>query len=301
MNKWEKNLQKVQRAQARGLKLVEELERQGFKVSQYTKELLNRPLRSRYTEKQMKTYLGLASAQSIKSSAKSASGFKASQRVGTIKNVTQSAYVKHQAIKKPRFQEKIAVRLGHETEDLARAFYKQAKYAINKHPSRELDTTLWRMFKILKTEGLVSKSARLRRGELQKYFNSISEKDFVNAYVSSKQSQNLEALRNIFYMQGRSSKEAYDASRDIAFEEAKRTFASNYNLSKDKVDAIYEFFKYSKSWNDFMKMYLDSNQENFSDYVEEIAEASEKKGVTEIDTILSSGKTLDEILSEIRM
>lgn len=302
---WEHRRKLALKAQERARKLILELQNQGYEVRSTLIDLVNRPLRSRYTEKQLKTYLSLTHASAIKSAAKSASGIAASRRKGIVK-VPQLTIQKHMNVMNvPRYQEQIDVRVGHEQEDLARAFYKHMKFTMNVHPSQDADLILWRTFKLLKQVGLMSKTAKLRQGELQKYINSISEKDFVIAYVDyaergSQELKDLTTLRNIYYGMGRSSIQAYASYRDLAFEQAKKTFGQNFNISADRVDKIYEFFKNSKSWNDFHKNYLDSDQVDFTDAVEEIVNSADKYGLTTIDTILANANSLDDVLKKIR-
>lgn len=302
---WEHRRKIAERAQIRARKLISELQNQGYEVRSTLVDLVNRPLRSRYTEKQLKTYLSLTHASAIKSAAKSASGIAASRRKGIIK-VPQLTIQKHMNIKSvPRYQEQIDVRVGREQEDLARAFYKHMKFTMNVHPSQDADLVLWRTFKLLKQIGLASKSTKLRQGELQKYINSISEKDFVRAYVDyaergAQELSDLSTLRKIFYGMGRSSEQAYESYRQLAFEQAKITFGKNFNLGADDVDKIYNFFSNSKSWNEFKKRLLDSEQEDFGDIVEEIVDAVDEKGLATIDSILSTSTSLDEMLKKIR-
>ena len=126
---WEHRRKLAERAQVRAINLILDLQQQGYEVRSTLIDLVNRPLRSRYTEKQLKTYLSLTNASAIKSAAKSASGITASRRKGIVR-VPQLTIQKHINIRNvPRYQEQIDVRVGREQEDLARAFYKHMKFS----------------------------------------------------------------------------------------------------------------------------------------------------------------------------
>ena len=78
ISKWQKNLEMVQRAQKRAQALIFDLQYQGYQISKGQYDLVFRPLKSRYTEAEAKKYVGLVSAQRIKSYATNVYGMKGS-------------------------------------------------------------------------------------------------------------------------------------------------------------------------------------------------------------------------------
>lgn len=299
LSKWERSLRSVQAAQERAKNLISELERQGYQVRQSLKDLVYRPIKGRYTQSEAQNYRNLLQANRIRAAAKTRSGRKASQK-GNY-DVTQIPTFKHANISGPRYQEVINVRRGHETEDLARQFFKNLKYAMNKHPSQETDLVAWRVMKTLRKEGLINKNIKLKQGQLQKYINSLKQDDFVDAYVksASKNIDDIESLRETFYGLGRGSRAAYENYRDLAYEQAKLTFGNNFKINRADIDKLYNFFSSSKAWNTFKKKFNPSEEEEADTFFTALAEATDKYNVTQLDSIFSQSNSADDVLKMI--
>lgn len=293
---WQRNYENVVRAQNRAKSVIAELEAQGQHVSEYLKELVNRQLKStRYTSKEARTYINLVRSDVIRASAK-----RESRRQAKAQNnyYLATPYQKHQPIKnRVRYQEKIPYRIGHEHEDVAKAYFEHMKYAITK-PTSDLARNIWRTFKTLNIKG----KNKLKIPEMDKFLDGIQEEDFINAYVSvmkgtdAMRKNDLKALQNAFYGMGRSSSEAFDAAKEIEFEQSKRTFGKNHGWNKEDVDKLYNFFKNSKAWRDFQKLYKDSEQ--FEELFDEINNS--ELSIQQIDRILMTHHNIDDVLNELK-
>ena len=136
---------------------------------------------------------------------------------------------------------------------------------------------------------------------MDKFLEGIQEEDFINSYVSIMQGNDnikkneLKALQSAFYGMGKSSKAAYDAATDINFEQAKITFGKNHKWKKEETDKLYNFFKNSKAWRDFQNNLIDSDQIKVLLYEINNTDLS----IEEIDRLLMSYKTVDEVLETI--
>lgn len=304
INKWKRNYNTVKKAQERAKNLIKDLTEEGYIVRPSLIEFVKRPLKSRYTEKQVKTYLGLTNKLRIKSAARSAlTDIKASQT--KMKEVNVGSFVGHADVEIPRYQQKIPVRKGHEKEDLAKGYYRSMKFALSKHPNQDVDLIIWRAFHELKKVGLKSDKYKLKQGKMLKYVKSISEKDFVESYMkyvdlNKTAESDMGKMRHIFYAMGRGSEQAYKNYRDIAFEQAKMTFGEDFNRSYwtiEEIDKLYDFFKHSTVWSDFKKSYFDSDQPNADDQLRQIANSD--KSISELDDLMLKSDSLAELLNNI--
>lgn len=299
--KWVKNLEKVQRAQKRAQALIFDLQYQGYKVSKGQYDLVFRPLKSRYTESEVKKYLGLVSAQRIKSYATNVYGMKASQRVAKIK---QREFAEGRDVKAPRYREIISVRRGHEFEDVGKAFFESMLYAMENHPRTSVDKMIYDVFRIMKNEGIILTKDRMRQGRMLKYLQSIDVNDFVDAYsrLMSQGNDDIEVIRQLIYATGRTSKEAYEGRKKINYIRAKKIFGeyAGDGFTEDDADFIFDFFKNSRAWNTFKKRYLDSDQPNYWEIAKECAEAAGEYGINVVDSILSNAQGVEDALNKLR-
>lgn len=296
--KWQRNYESVVRAQNRAKSIIAELTAQGQDVSEYLIALVNKPLKtSRYTSKEARNYINLVRSDVIRASAK-----REAKRQAKVKAQTNyymaTPYQKYQPVKnRTRFQEKIAYNPSTMHEDIAKAYFEHIKYSITK-PSADLARNIWRTFKTLNIKG----KNKLKIAEMDKFLEGIQEEDFINAYVSvmkgtdTIRKNDLKALQNAFYGMGRSSSEAFDAAKEIQFEQSKRTFGNNHGWNKEDVDKLYNFFKNSKVWKDYQKMYKDSDQ--FEELFDEISDTS--LSIQQIDRILMGHNNIDDVLNEMR-
>ena len=296
--KWQRNYESVVRAQNRAKSLIAELNAQGLQVSEYLKELVNRPLKStRYTSKEARNYINLVRSDVIRASAKRETK-RQTKAKSQVNYYMATPYQKYQPVKnRTRFQEKIAYSPSTMHEDIAKAYFEHIKYSITK-PTADLARNIWRTFKTLNLKG----KNKLKIAEMDKFLEGIQEEDFINAYVSvmkgtdTMRKNDLKALQNAFYGMGRSSSEAFEAAKEILFEQSKRTFGNNHGWNKEDVDKLYNFFKNSKVWKDYQKMYKDSDQ--FEELFDEISDTN--LSIQQIDRILMGHNNVDDVLNEMR-
>ena len=299
-SKWQRNYESVVRAQNRAKSVIAELELQDQHVSVYLNNLVNKPLkRTRYTSKEARNYINLVRSDVIRADAKRQTKNEIRRQAKNHTNYyIATPYQAHQNIKnRVRYREKIAYNPNTMDKDIAKAYFEHMKYSIKK-PSHDLARNLWRTFKILNLKG----KNKLKISSMDKFLEGIQEEDFINAYVSVMQGadimkkNNLKSLQNTFYGMGKSSKAAYDAASDINFEQAKETFGKNHKWNKEDTDKLYNFFKNSTAWRNFQKQMKDSDQ--FEELFDEISNSS--VSIQQIDRILMSYKTIDEVLEEMR-
>ena len=294
LTKWDKNRLKVEKAQQRAQKLYFELTYEGYEIRSTLKELIFKPLkRTRFTSKQVNTYLSLVSTRAIKSAARK-NGVKASSRKAKAQKSDDIVYKVQRPIlqnleyQKSQFREVIPVRRGHENEDLARALYNNIKWAMSEHPRGFIDATLFRLFSDLEKEGLKSK-VFLTQKNTAEYINSLNVEDFVKAYLKYQSRGDAEAkelsdISDRFYESGRSSEKAYEHYRDSSFEKAKQTFMDNHSeFTKEEIDKLYDFFKNSVAWSHYQKIWMDSDN---VDTFKEIIDAVDRKGNVAADARL---------------
>ena len=295
--KWQRNYESVVRAQNRAKSIIAELSIQGQHVSKYLMELVNKPLKTtRYSTKEARNYINLLRSDVIRANAKREAKRKVKANVQENYYST-TPYQKYQLIKnRVRFKEKIAYSPDTMYEDIAKAYFEHIKYSITK-PSQDLARNLWRTFKTLNIKG----KNKLKIAEMDKFLEGIQEEDFINSYASimkgtdTMRKNNLKALQNAFYGMGRSSSEAFEAAKEIQFEQAKITFGKNHGWYKEDVDKLYNFFKNSKAWKDYQKIYKDSEQ------LEELFDEINDTGLSieQIDRILMGHNNVDNVLKEM--
>lgn len=296
--KWQRNYENVVRAQNRAKTVIAELDTQGQHVSEYLTALVNKPLKTtRYTSKEAKKYINLVRSDVIRASAKREAKQQAKAKA-RVNYYIATPYQKYQQVKnRVRFKEKIAYSPSTMHEDIAKAYFEHMKYAITK-PSQDLARNLWRTFKTLNIKG----KNKLKIAEMDKFLEGIQEEDFINSYVSvmkgtdTKRKNDLKVLQNAFYGMGRSSSEAFEAAKEIQFEQSKRTFGKNHGWNKEDVDKLYNFFKNSKVWKDYQKMYKDSEQ--FEELFDEISDTN--LSIQQLDRILMGHNNVDDVLTEMR-
>lgn len=285
-NQWEKNWEKVNRARERAQKLYFELLYEGYKIRPSLKDLIFKPLKNtRYTSKEVKTYLSLVSTQAIKAAAKK-DGVKASSRKAkeqkndNIVYKVQRPILQNLPYQKDQYREVIPVRKGHEEEDLARGLFKNIKWAMSEHPRGFIDTSMFRLFQDLEKEGLKS-NVFLTQKKTSEYINSLNEDEFVKAYLKyqsrgQEEAKELSDISDRFYESGRSSEDAYEHYRDSSFEKAKQTFMDNHSeFTKEEVDKLYDFFKNSVAWSHYQKIWQDSDN---VDTFRELLDVIDRKG-----------------------
>ena len=294
LTKWDKNRLKVEKAQQRAQKLYFELTYEGYEIRSSLKELIFKPLkRTRFTSKQVDTYLSLVSTRAIKSAARK-NGVKASSRKAKAQKNDNIIYKVQRPVlqnleyQKSQYREVIPVRKGHENEDLAKAFFNNIKWAMSEHPRGFIDASLYRLFSDLEKEGLKSK-VFLTQKNTSEYINSLDVEDFVKAYLKyqargDSEAKELSDIADRFYESGRSSEKAYEHYRDSSFEKAKQTFMDNHSeFTKEEVDKLYDFFKNSVAWSHYQKIWQDSDN---VDTFKEIIDAVDRKGNVAADARL---------------
>lgn len=296
--KWQRNYENVVRAQNRAKSIIAELTAQGQDVSEHLIALVNKPLRTtRYTSKEARNYINLVRSDVIRASAKREAKRQAKAKA-QVNYYMATPYQKHQPVKnRTRFQEKIAYSPSTMHEDIAKAYFEHMKYAITK-PTADLARNIWRTFKTLNIKG----KNKLKIAEMDKFLEGIQEEDFINAYVSvmkgtdTMRKNDLKALQNAFYGMGRSSPEAFEAAKEIQFEQSKRTFGKNHGWNNEDVDKLYNFFENSKVWKDYQKMYKDSDQ--FEELFDEISDTN--LSIQQLDRMLMRHNNVDDVLAEMR-
>ena len=296
--KWQRNYESVVRAQNRAKSIIAELTAQGQDASEYLIALVNKPLKTtRYTSKEARNYINLVRSDVIRASAKREAKRQAKAK-SQVNYYMATPYQKYQPVKnRTRFQEKIAYSPSTMHEDIAKVYFEHIKYSITK-PTADLARNLWRTFKTLNIKG----KNKLKIAEMDKFLEGIQEEDFINAYVSvmkgtdTMRKNDLKALQNAFYGMGRSSSEAFEAAKEIQFEQSKRTFGNNHGWNKEDVDKLYNFFKNSKVWKDYQKMYKDSDQ--FEELFDEISDTN--LSIQQLDRILMGHNNVDDVLAEMR-
>ena len=292
--KWYKNRIKVEQAQEKAQKLYFELTYEGYEVRSSLKELIFKPLKTtRYTSKQVDTYLSLVSTRAIKSASQK-NGVKASSRKAKAQKSDNIVYKVQRPIlqnfeyQKSQFREVIPVRKGHDNEDLARALYNNIKWAMSEHPRGFIDTALFRLFQDLEKEGLKS-NVFLTQKKTSEYINSLNEDEFVKAYLKyqsrgKEEAKELSDISDRFYESGRSSEAAYEHYKNSSFEKAKQTFMGRFDgFTREDVDVLYDYFKNSIVWTQYQKVWDDSDN---VDTFREIIDAVKRKGNVAADARL---------------
>ena len=294
-NQWDKNWEKVNRARERALNLFFELSYEGYEIRPSLRALIFKPLKNtRYTSKEVKTYLSLVSTQAIKAAAKK-DGVKASSRKAketkrnsNIVYKVQRPILQNLTYQKEQYREVIPVRKGHEEEDLARGLFKNIKWAMNEHPRGFIDASLFKLFMNLEKEGLKS-NVFLTQKKTRDYINSLNEDDFVKAYLKyqkegEEEAKELSDISDRFYESGRSSEAAYEHYKESSFEKAKQTFMNRFDgFTREDVDILYDYFKNSIAWTQYQKVWDDSDN---VDTFREIIDAVKRKGNVAADARL---------------
>lgn len=305
MGVYQKRLKLMQDMRQRNIERIIELEYSGYQISAKLKDILTRPLtKERYSRQEYLRYREFSDLRNLKKKAYKEYRFK--------------PYMSHADINYNRTARTVKMHYGHEIEDLAKTLFKDMKFALSKHPTRETGKMVKYILKDIGYKQLGSSFKILKR------LYQISEKDFIQSFkrTYSKNEGEMDALLNLsqhFYLIGNATEKIYQEKKEIAEIAARKTFFENrdrdFNQNLD-YSVLEDYFNHSVEWSRFRRLYKPSEEiilDEHIDKMEEIVKQSESKGMsfksyrTRLDAIFSDRTTnnnnlverLDNLLKQI--
>ena len=264
MTQWEKNLKAVERAQKKALKRIDELEKQGYKVSKNVKKAVEKDVtKKRWTSGEVEKYRKVTAKTSrIKSYAEKKMTYKAAAGVERtfIKKASELTNIK-QAKQFTNDLQKNAMNLNRGSAKLISMLFGQFGSALGVKSDFAL---LSRKFTDIANVGNILKGAKT--SELTKIVSTIMGSEYGDAFVK--------AIYATPFLQ-----ESKDKIKAEQVKAAKKTFGENFAIGDDTVDIMFDFFD-SDAWHKYKNSkYSYYNEEELRDFVESV----DKEGITGYD------------------
>lgn len=254
-SQWEKNYKAVERARNNALKRIDELEKEGYKVSKNVKEAVMRDVSNRrWKRSEVEKYRKVtANVSRIKSYAEKKITYKAAAGVERtfIKKASEKTNIK-QARQFTRDLQKNAMNLNRGSAKLISMLFGQFGTALGIKSKFPL---LSRKFMDIANVGNILKGADT--SELSKIVSTIMGSKYGDTFV--------EAIYATPFLE--ESKKIIKAEQ---VKQAKKTFGESFNIDGDTVDIIFDFFD-SDVWHKYRNAkYSYYNEEEVRDFVESV-------------------------------
>ena len=235
MTQWEKNLKAVERAQKNALKRIDELEKQGYKVSKNVKKAVEKDVsKKRWTSAEVEKYRKVtANVSRIKSYAEKKITYKAAAGVERtfIKKASELTNIK-QARQFTDDLQKNAMNLNRGSAKLISMLFGQFGSALGIKSDFAL---LSRKFTDIANVGNILKGAKT--SELTKIVSTIMGSEYGDAFVK--------AIYATPFL-----KESKDKIKAEQLKAAKKTFGENFAVGDDTINIMYDFFD-SDAWQKY--------------------------------------------------
>lgn len=255
ITQWEKNLKAVERSRNNALKRIDELEKQGYKVSKNVKKAVERDVSNkRWSRSDVEKYRKVtANVSRIKSYAEKKITYKAAAGVERTftKKASELTNIK-QAKQFTSDLQKNAMNLNRGSAKLVSMLFGQFGAALGIKSKFPL---LSRKFMDIANVGNILKGADT--SELTKIVSTIMESEYGDTFLSAIYATPFleESRKNIKAEQVRQSK---------------KTFGQNFDIGDDTVDIMMDFFD-SDSWQKYRnEKYSYYNEEELRDFVKSI-------------------------------
>ena len=286
MTQWEKNLKAVERAQKNALKRIEELEKNGYKVSRNVKKAVEKDVtKKRWTSAEVEKYRKVtANASRIKSYAEKKITYKAAAGVERTftKKASELTNIK-QARQFTGDLQKNAMNLNRGSAKLISMLFGQFGSALGIKSDFAL---LSRKFTDIANVGKILKGTKT--SELTKIVSTIMGSKYGDTFVKA-----IYATPFLKESKGKIKAEQLKA--------AKETFGENFAVGDDTVDIMYDFFD-SDAWQKYKNSkYSYYNEEELRDFVESV----DKEGITSDDlkrilVLIEGGSTLRKAVKIVK-
>jgi hypothetical protein len=284
------------KAQEKGKKILQRLEHEGYIISEYTKEMINKDV-SKMTQKQSKLYISRMTRKYIKSRASKSAGKKYFVNINPV-------YLQKNPIVDIKYSQRAAQLLGNKTFSVRSDKYGFANDIFNMlqtasttySHSVDVQNKVRNIYRALKLEiptadNLAEDVLNLEK-ELKEKLRSIDKDAFINSVHFQ-----------MFLKEGVYSVETVAARRELSLMSSKQTFKSNYSLDYDKVESIYDFFQKSSQWQQVRKQFKPSDDMVFDSFLDNVSDALDNNEVTvkDIDRQLmnfSGHKSLTKVIDD---
>lgn len=265
----EKILQSAQKAIAKAEKL-------GKTVPEYIRKMVSTPIKARYSKREVEGLKYHLDSRHIAAEA----------RKSKVLTFTTNEGGTHE-LRVRATQKEFPKKLGEEV-------YKGVKYALEHHPSRDFDIELRKFLSFLGYNVKLLKWHSLNPNNFINTFKEIKMDDFVRKFINKYDDDEtsyfyagVEALVG----SGRFSEEEYKKYEEFANEKAMASFANNLNITPERAQTIYDFFKKSSVWNTYRKNFNPSDDISMETLLGDIEEALDSGiNVSDIDEIIDNNK-----------
>ena len=286
MTQWEKNLKAVERAQKNALKRIDDLEKNGYKVSGNVKKAVEKDVtKKRWTSAEVEKYRKVtANASRIKSYAEKKITYKAAAGVERTftKKASELTNIK-QARQFTGDLQKNAMNLNRGSAKLISMLFGQFGSALGIKSDFAL---LSRKFTDIANVGKILKGTKT--SELTKIVSTIMGSKYGDAFVK--------AIYATPFL-----KESKDKIKAEQLKAAKETFGENFAVGDDTVDIMFDFFD-SDAWQKYKNSkYSYYNEEELRGFVESV----DKEGITSDDlkrilVLIEGGSTLRKAVKIVK-
>ena len=258
-------------------KAIAKAEKSGQTVPDYIKKLASKPLKSRYSKREVEGFKYHLDPRHIAAEARKTRVLSFSTNEGGTHELIVHATDKEF----PR-------KLGKEV-------YLGVKYALEHHPSRDFDIELR---KFLKHLGYNVKKLQWESLNIKNFiintFKEIKMDDFIKKFVEKYD----DSETSYFYAgvealvgSGRFSETEYKKYEEFAKQKAMASFADNLNISPERAQTIYDFFQKSDIWSTYRKNFKASDDISIETLLGDIEEALDSGiNVSDIDEIIDNNK-----------
>lgn len=255
ITQWEKNQKAVERARNNALKRIDELEKQGYKVSKNVKKAVERDVSNkRWSRADVEKYRKVtANVSRIKSYAEKKITYKAAAGVERTftKKASELTNIK-QAKQFTSDLQKNAMNLNRGSAKLVSMLFGQFGAALGIKSKFPL---LSRKFMDIANVGNILKGAKT--SELTKIVSTIMGSEYGDTFV--------ESIYATPFLE-----ESKKKIKEEQVKQAKKTFGQNFDIGDDTVDIMMDFFD-SDAWQKYRNAkYSYYNEEELRDFVQSI-------------------------------
>lgn len=262
---------------------IAKAEKSGKTVPEYIKKLASKPLKSRYSKREVEKFKYHLDPRHIAAEARKTRVLSFS----TSESGTHELVVHATDKEFPR-------KLGKEV-------YSGIKYALEHHPSRDFDIELRKFLSFLGYNVKLVKWRSLNPNNfIINTFKDIKMDDFVRKFLDKYDDDEtsyfyagVEALVG----SGRFSEEEYEKYVDFSKQKAMDSFADNLNITPERAQTLYDFFQKSSVWATYRKDFKPSDDiamDDLLDYIE--GGLNSGMSISDIDNIIDTNKVKSDTL-----
>lgn len=286
-------------AQKKGLKILADLQSKGYVISQYTIDMIEKPLGSK-TQKEASIYLQRMTSRYIKSRAVNKPSRK---KTGDI--YVNPNYIKKKPITDPSYRQRASQLTGNKPFSVRKDKYGFAEDVYNMilsgaqsyGHSTDVSNRIRFIYSKLGIEqpehATLAEDVLNLESILKSKLRKIDREDFIKSMAFQQ-----------YLAEGVFDPKRVAERKELSTLSSKQGFIRNYSLfNADRVETIYDFFQSSQVWQQIRKQYKPSDDADIDDFLDRVASSLDSGDLTvrDIDRALlnySQSKSLTRVLDE---